>query len=70
MSVFHFGVNKEIGFTERVKMKLEMASTNFLNHPNFSNPAATLGTSTYGRILGTIGTDGNRDFQLTARIIF
>lgn len=70
MSVFHFGTNKEIVLHERARLKLEMTSTNFLNHPNFSNPAATLGTSTYGRILGTVATDGNRDFQLTARLTF
>jgi hypothetical protein len=70
LSVFHFGVNKEVALMERVRLRLEMTSTNFLNHPNFSNPAVTIGTSTYGRITSTVGTDGNRDFQLTARIIF
>ncbi|HEU0141065.1 MAG TPA: TonB-dependent receptor [Bryobacteraceae bacterium] len=70
LSVFHFGVNKEIVLHERARLKLEMASTNFLNHPNFANPSATIGTSAYGQVLGTIGTDGNRDFQLTARLTF
>src|SRR3989442_15320062 len=70
LSVFHFGATKEIPIHERARLKLEMVSTNFFNHPNFSNPGTTIGTSTYGRITGTIGTDGNRDFQLTARFIF
>ena len=70
MNVFHFGMNKEILLHERAKLKLEMVSTDFFNHPNFNNPAATVGTSTYGRILSTVGTDGNRDFQLTVRLIF
>jgi hypothetical protein len=70
LSVFHFGANKEIVLHERARLKLEMTSTNFLNHPNFSNPSATIGTSAYGRILGTVATDGNRDFQLTARLTF
>jgi hypothetical protein len=70
MNVFHFGATKEIPFTERMRLKLEMVSTNFFNHPNFSNPNATIGTTLYGRITSTIATDGNRDFQLTARFIF
>jgi hypothetical protein len=70
MSVFHFGATKEIPIHERARLKLEMVSTNFFNHPNFSNPGNTFGTSTYGRITGTISTDGNRDFQVTARLIF
>jgi hypothetical protein len=70
MSVFHFGATKEIQIREQMRLKLEMVSTNFFNHPNFANPQLTLGTSTYGQILGTVGTDGNRDFQLTARFVF
>jgi len=70
LSVFHFGMTKDIRIHERARLKLEMVSTNFLNHPNFSNPDPTIGTSNYGRITGTVGTDGNRDFQLTARFVF
>ncbi|HEU0141660.1 MAG TPA: carboxypeptidase-like regulatory domain-containing protein [Bryobacteraceae bacterium] len=76
ISVFHFGVNKDIVLHERAKLKLEMASTNFLNHPNFANPVNTIGTSTYGSILSTGGRassssgEGPRDFQFTARFIF
>jgi len=70
LSVFHFGLNKDFVLYERLKARLEMVSTNFFNHPNFSNPASTIGTSTYGKILGTISTDGNRSFQLTARLSF
>lgn len=70
MSVFHFGLTKDIAFHERARLKLEMTSTNFFNHPNFSNPAATIGTSAYGKVLSTLATDGNRNFQLTARLVF
>ncbi len=70
MSVFHFGLTKELPFHERARLKLEMVSTNFFNHPNFSNPAATVATSTYGKVLSTLSTDGNRNFQLTARLLF
>jgi hypothetical protein len=70
MNVFHFGMTKEITFHERARLKLEMVSTNFFNHPNFRNPGSTVATSTYGRITSTVATDGNRDLQLTARFIF
>jgi len=70
MSVFHFGLTKEVPIHERARLKLEMVSTNFFNHPNFSNPAATVGTSSYGQVLSIISTDGNRNFQLTARLTF
>lgn len=70
MSVFHFGLNKEVPIAERFRLKLEMVSTNFFNHPVFSNPSATVATPAFGRVLGTVGTDGNRNFQLTARLTF
>ncbi|MBK9168184.1 MAG: TonB-dependent receptor [Bryobacterales bacterium] len=69
-NVFHFGLNKDVNFTERVRARLEMISTNFFNHPNFSNPAAVVGTPAYGRVLSTNFSDGNRNFSLTARIFF
>lgn len=76
ISVFHFGLVKEIVLNERARLKLEMASTNFFNHPNFSGPASTIGTSTYGMIMSSGGQgsgnsgEGSRDFSLTARFIF
>lgn len=70
MDVFHFGLIKDVALREKVRLKLEMVSTNFFNHPNFNNPAAVVGTSTYGRVLSTISTDGSRNFQLTARLTF
>lgn len=79
ISVFHFGLNKEIVLHERSRIKLEAVSTNFFNHPNFANPSgngATIGTSTYGQILSTAGGassssgEGARDFSLTVRWTF
>ncbi len=61
---------KEVVFHERLRLKLDMVSTNFFNHPNFTNPSATIGTSAYGAVLGTVGEDGNRNFSLTARLVF
>lgn len=76
VNVFHFGLNKEIAFHERAKLKLEAVAINFLNHPNFANPSTTIGTSTYGVITSTSGGsssssgEGPRDFSFTARFIF
>ncbi len=70
LNVFHFGLAKEVVFHERLRLKLDMVSTNFFNHPNFTNPSATIGASAYGAVLGTVGEDGNRNFSLTARLVF
>lgn len=70
LNVFHFGAYKDIPVHESLRVRLEMASTNFLNHPNFSNPSATVGTPAYGRVLSTAGDDGYRNFQFTVRVVF
>jgi hypothetical protein len=76
INVFHFGANKEFVLHERAKLKLEMVSTNFFNHPNFNPPNSTIGTSTYGQITRTASRGSSssgeayRDFSLTARFIF
>ncbi|MGH9962907.1 MAG: hypothetical protein ACREBC_38290, partial [Pyrinomonadaceae bacterium] len=76
INVFHFGANKEIVLHERARLKLEMVSTNFFNHPHFAFPNTTIGTSTYGQILATGGGsssssgEGPRDFSFTVRFIF
>lgn len=69
-NVFHMGLNKDIVFHERLRMRLEAVSTNAFNHPNFVNPSAVVGTPAYGRVLSSHPDDGNRNFSLTARIIF
>jgi hypothetical protein len=74
LSIFHFGVGKDIPLSERLKMRLEMVSVNFLNHPNYGNPAgarATIGSPTFGNIFQLNGEDGStRDFSLTVRVQF
>ena len=76
VNVFHFGANKEFVLHEKARMKLEMVSTNFFNHPNFANPSATVATSAFGQILSTSGGsstssgEGPRDFSFTLRFIF
>ncbi len=70
MNVFHFYTGKDISFTERVKLRLEAQSTNFLNHPQFNWPGTTIGTSSYGRITSTNRDYGSRWFQFTVRLSF
>jgi hypothetical protein len=76
VNVFHFGANKEFVLHEKARMKLEMISTNFFNHPNFANPSATVATPAFGQILSTSGGsstssgEGPRDFSFTLRFIF
>ncbi|MGH9672517.1 MAG: hypothetical protein ACRD44_05000, partial [Bryobacteraceae bacterium] len=74
LSIFHFGVAKTISITERLKMRLDMVSINFLNHPSYGNPTgarATISSPTYGNIHQLNGEDGStRDFSLTVRLQF
>jgi hypothetical protein len=70
INVFHAGVFKDIVLHERARMKLEAVATDALNHPNYNDPGATLGTPNYGRITGTKQYDGNREMSFTVRVIF
>lgn len=38
VNVWHAGLFKNIPFTERARLRLEITATNFFNHPNYSNP--------------------------------
>lgn len=70
INVFHAGLFKEIVLHERARMKLEAVATDALNHPNYNDPGATIGTPTYGRITSTKQYDGNRETSFTVRFIF
>jgi hypothetical protein len=63
-----FSLFKDFAIRERAKFQLRGELFNSLNHPSFSNPAAVLGSPTFGNINGTSNT--NRQIQLAAKLTF
>jgi hypothetical protein len=63
---------RSIVLHERVRLRVGMAASNALNHPNYGSPGLTLGTSTFGVIssLQTAEGSGPRSLQLSGRITF
>src|SRR5438034_933325 len=53
---------------ERLKLQFRAEFFNFLKHPNFSNPASTFGTGTFGDITST--STENRDIQFGLKLVF
>ena len=63
-----FSVVENFLITERAKAQFRAEFFNFTNTPNFSNPAATFGTGTFGSVMST--TTENRDIQFGLKIVF
>jgi len=65
---------KNTKINDRVTFQLRGEFFNFMNHPNFAQPASTLGSSGFGEIFNTLGrTIGfgtSRQIQLSARFNF
>jgi hypothetical protein len=59
---------KNIPIKERLRIQFRAEFFNFLNHPNFSNPAATFNTASFGNITST--STENRDIQFGLRLAF
>ena len=68
LNVLNGEMMKEITLHESFKLRLEAVSSNALNHPSFSTPGSTIGTSTYGVIQST--RIAARNLQLTVRLTF
>jgi hypothetical protein len=74
VSVVDAGLSKYVSLWERVRLRLEITSTNFFNHPNWSDPGMTV-TDVAGAaiITGASGTHsldqpGSRGFRAGARV--
>jgi hypothetical protein len=61
---------KDFKIQERYTIEARFESFNLTNTPNFSNPAATLGTATIGTISSTKPGSTPRDLQFALRFLF
>ena len=59
---------KNFQIRERLRFELRFEAFNVTNSPEFSNPASTFGTATFGNITST-STD-NREIQLGGKLVF
>ena len=59
---------KNFRIYERVRLEFRFEAFNFTNSPQFSNPAATFGTASFGNITAT--SIENRDIQLGAKLVW
>jgi hypothetical protein len=61
-------LRRYFGIHEGLKLMLEIDGFNITNHTNYSNPATTLGSASFGTITSASGS--SRDLQLVGRIDF
>jgi len=63
----NFSVFKNFPLKERMKLQFRFESFGLFNHTNFSNPASTLNTSSFGNITSATG---NRNIQFALKLQF
>jgi hypothetical protein len=75
INVFHASLAKNFILRERLRIKLEVLSTNLLNHPNWATPDLNITSGiTAGAVTGTIDRNAKfdsavtREFQMQLRI--
>ncbi len=68
----HFDLSffKDFSFTDRANLQFRAESFNLSNTPNFGQPGATLGTSTFGVITALRTNAAPRQLQLALRLTF
>jgi len=63
-------LSKSFRLAERLTFQFRAEAFNAVNHPNFANPSATYGTSTFGNITSLNGNAPMRMFQFAGRLFF
>jgi len=73
-NVLHGGVIKYLPVWERLKMRLELMSTNVLNHPQWSNPLTNISQAAQAGVITSVGgvyandQTGPRNVRLALRL--
>jgi hypothetical protein len=68
ISTVNVSLFKNFPIKERLRFQFRLELFNALNHANFSNPAATFGTSSFGNITST--STSARNIQFGAKLLF
>lgn len=74
-AIVNTGLSKRIQLNERLRLRLEITSTNFFNHPNWDNPVTNITAGTdagvilsAGSIVSTLDSAGSRSFRAGMRL--
>ena len=77
LATLNLSMFKNFKISERFNMEFRAETFNFTNTPQFSNPSASITSSTYGYVTGTLGsgtgvsgTGGGRALQLGLKLTF
>jgi hypothetical protein len=65
-----FSVFKNFSLHERLNLQFRAEFFNLFNHPNFGNPNAALGLSSFGTISGMAGGYSPREIQFALKLLF
>lgn len=63
-------LDKNFRIRERLNFQFRGQAYNVMNHPNFGQPGATLGSSTFGEITTLAGANPDRVIQFMGRLTF
>jgi hypothetical protein len=55
------GIAKNFSFTERLQLRVEFASTNILNHPDWGNPGLTISSLASAGLISSTARGGGLD---------
>jgi len=69
---FDVALRRTIRFHERYGLEVRVETFNLSNHPRFTAPGTSIGTSTAGQIQATVGSQANqpRTLQFAMRLTF